>query len=74
MHNFSHIILSNLKGNSEEGDRKIIFDTTWLLLGTAFKYICFCNILFLSQDWSDHTNHLILAPKNVTFDTWGVKN
>ena len=28
MHNFSHIILSNLKGNSEEGDGKIVFDTT----------------------------------------------
>ena len=28
MHNFSHIILSNLKGNSEEGDGKIIFETT----------------------------------------------
>ena len=30
MHNFSHIILSNLKGNSEEGDEKIVFDTTCL--------------------------------------------
>ena len=28
MHNFSHIILSNLKGNIEERDGKIVFDTT----------------------------------------------
>ena len=28
MHNFSHKILSNLKGNIEEGDEKIVFDTT----------------------------------------------
>ena len=28
MHDFSHIILSNLKGNNEEGDGKIVFDTT----------------------------------------------